>query len=247
VTDFYLYFRGAPYLIVEFVGLPGAGKSTLRAAVLDELARRDIPHVMRDYQVPPLRMSLAIGKQMLVEPRFTVLSIAAILRAQVPLPRPALQLIISWLNRTSQTRIFRSDQVIGITDGGVFQVLSKLYYFANARRDRTLAGLASRMPLPNLLVVLTVDPLEIRRRVELRGPSYSGGNGSIGRAAFKTPASFDHALRSYTAVLELAVGLQRRSTGFSILELENHSHDDLRSGVQRIMEAIVTHHVARST
>ncbi|MCK6575587.1 ATP-binding protein [Myxococcota bacterium] len=163
---------GGPPFVVELVGLPGAGKSTLVAALLSELAAggariTGAPRV--GAASTRLRRGRALLNALSCEPGAALGALAA-----GGLDRAALGRVTHFLGRLTQARtLARGPWDLVLLDEGPLQALFTL----SALQPATIAGpsvhvarrVAAALPVGRtVLLLVDVDPAEAARRLSQR-------------------------------------------------------------------------------
>ena len=225
-------------VIVEFVGLPGVGKSTLSHRAASDFkaeGSRVTEPIRRIDDRSNLHRVLSKGRfateHTLLRPR-TAFSLARILsateqRSTADYVRVGFNLqyvagVI--LNARSTTGVTLLDQgpYQGVWSAGLRSTTDWESLFD--RFDRFLSRTS-----PDLLVLVEADRETITERLRSR---------KDGDTRFdSTPATFDHGLNGYEA---LKNRLDRSNTGPKTIVVENETRDDLQTSVNRITDAIST-------
>ncbi|HEX5510968.1 MAG TPA: hypothetical protein VFX41_04590 [Actinomycetales bacterium] len=160
-------------MIVEFAGLPGAGKTTLREQLRRELVARDVPvlaaHLLGTTAAAPagpLRRAAARGAGLLAQPRVTAWGVAVLAdRGRSWRERLfALRLLAVTLDNHRWLR--RQDpQSLVLVDEGFAQ--RAMLLLAGTGREVDLARAqryARAVPVPRVVVHVRLDPSESVRR-----------------------------------------------------------------------------------
>jgi len=183
-------------LIVEFVGLPGAGKSYLAARVADSLAERGM-NVWRYEDCPgPRPLS---GQWFKARLTTLVLAIAQprctwrLWQAARRTTRPLHFMIMWWAFEVMRRRGELRHDVL-IFDQAISQLIWSIGYEADASRIEPLAALA---PRPDLLVRVRASLATIERRLGNR----DGHESKMERDMPSDPSALDRAETATTAIM----------------------------------------------
>ncbi|MFH0946843.1 MAG: hypothetical protein V2A76_16745 [Planctomycetota bacterium] len=224
--------------VIEFLGLPAAGKTTLALAVADILraegVRVFLPAV---HEVHPSggvrnkasRLAFLCGR-FLRHPAALWRAFAAIRRTRQETHadlRTVLEnlVTVAWLAERA-----RAEGGVHLFDQGVFQAvwsvgLNAAYF--DAKRHLT------RLPRPDLLVLVTVEPQSGLSRLAARAEDGS----RLGQVIHGQPHLYVHASNVLDAVREAADGLARERK-IRIMSLDGTSPDHLEANAKAVAEAI---------
>ena len=163
-------------IIVEFMGLPGAGKSLLVAGLAAELGALGVDARTRSYgsgrrggrlrRAGAKMGSVVFG--LLVAPRSTVRCLVAIVRSGQQNPFDVVRLWVNWAALAAAIRRARSLGTLTILDQGVFQLLWSVCLSGRPGCLIKVAGPVLHPLLPDLLVVVDSSPATAMHRAALR-------------------------------------------------------------------------------
>lgn len=178
-------------LVIEFLGLPASGKSTLSHAAADALRRHGMPvaeptyvadHVMtggRRY----LHKLGRVSNEVLCRPRGAASALSLVARSGQRHPVGTLRRTANWLFAASLLRR-PADAPVQLVDEGVCQALWSIAYESAARdRAELLVAIMQSAPLPDAVVIVEVDPGGARRRLARRKDGRSRMDGAAGQTA----------------------------------------------------------------
>lgn len=228
--------------VVEFIGLPGVGKTTLALEVL--------AHLTSAHLTPALPVTLAYtlirGKPWFVRRFYSTRSILGLARTQ---PRYALhtgqvirasgqrsfydtlKVTNNWLSVSAATVQAQGAPGIWLFDQGMFQALWSVGYSAGAKdRSGCLQTLSAQMPKPDLLVLLRAELLAVLRRLQTRG-------GKASRLDTGVEANAEARLFEAEALLDQLAGLSR-TAAVRVLELDATCDDALGSNARHVADTI---------
>ena len=170
-------------LIVEFIGLPGAGKSTVARRVAGLLRDLEIPvrETLREFADERRGVALArkltvVSKGILSRPWFAYRSARAVGRTRQQSAKDALKVLHNWILIVSLIGARARSRGVHLFDQGIFQALWSIGYSAgDARFGDVWTNLRPMTPKPDLVVIVECDPpMIVKRRIATR----SEGGGS---------------------------------------------------------------------
>jgi hypothetical protein len=227
--------------LVEFLGLPGAGKSRLCEEIGQALRRSAQPVTLhlRHASGGLARLATAGGLAAfaLRHPRTVRCSLRGI-RAAAPADRAWLTR--TWLKRSALATRLQRAPGIHLIDAGVVQAL---WSFASRISDRPLEAaldaLVERAPLPDVLIQLDVDPPQLRQRLDCRPRQLS----RLERQRSGNPGLLDHGQTLVGLVADhLAASDPLRPRR---MVLRNNDESDLLRNVDHVV-ALLTEPLAAS-
>lgn len=199
-------------VIAEFVGLPGAGKSTIAHGVARELRCRGVPVSEPtydvDHRVPrgvrarrKLRQALrGAGRDAACGSR----ELRALIASGQPTARDLLSVAVNWFYVTEVVRRCAAGAGVHLLDQGVLQALWSIAYRAR-HRDRLLRDgshvLGAAIPERLTVVVVEGHRATIARRLDVR----AGCASRMERLG--VPAACDGELERSAALLDLVVAV----------------------------------------
>lgn len=235
-------------LLVEFVGLPGSGKTTLARRVASTLQAYRIPVRLVDPEneirhgpstglhrwINEVRLMKPTATAILNEPDFTLRLTKAIFRSNQPTIRDSLKVLNNWLR--VKTAMIRSCSAPGVLlfDQGLFQAWWAVEFRARNRSETTSYVLRTSQILPDILIVLRTSPGTIQRRLQARPGEIS----RLERQMKTDPSAISKAVSAFEVV---CAGLNGRSRGpgaLRILELDATGDDSLDSNTQQLVTEI---------
>ena len=167
-------------LVVEFLGLPAVGKSTVSRRTADYLAQWGLPVIEpvrmlsdRSGLGPRLRgyrgKSLLIAREMLAHPAHSFRSILAIGATGQPSLSVLLMIIANWLMQCSLLRSCRRTRAVHLFDEGIFQGLWSIGYEGRPGAvHRVGASLHAALRMPDVVAVVEADLGTVSQRLERR-------------------------------------------------------------------------------
>jgi broad-specificity NMP kinase len=220
-------------LVVEFLGLPGVGKTTLAlevAKLLPDLpVRSAYGHLSgRNWVARRLSNARDIARLALEHPRYVAQTVRVIRASGQRTPYDGLKVTNNWLNVSALTLASRRAPGITLFDQGTFQALWSVGYSAEEEaRPACLTRLGALMPKPNLLVLVAADLTTVQRRLRARG-------GRESRLATRAEAT---QLREVAALLDTVV-VAARVEKVALLEVDGDADDALAANARAVADAV---------
>lgn len=222
---------------VEFLGLPGSGKSTVSHAVADVLRRRglvvDEPTWSVDHELSSRRRYFhkicCVGRELVSRPGGAARTLAIVARSRQRRPAETLRAWRNWLFVSASTRRTTSPVAMQLLDQGLFQALWSVCFQARAAHLAELLGpLVDAVRCPDLVVELEVSSAELERRLSMRrdGMSRLDGPG-------RPPESWERAERAMAEVhtlLEMAADSGRTR----VLRIGNDDPGGVSAATRRV-------------
>jgi hypothetical protein len=175
-------------VLVEFLGLPGAGKSTVARRVRKSLEQRGIP--VNDSACALLNREDRIGRSLVKlayvvngfvnYPRYTVLSANSVLRTEQRSVADLAKTLFNWLFVSSLVRDYGNRAGVCLLDEGIFQALWSIGF--SAKKDSTarmLEVLLGLIPFPTAVVAIESSLTVIERRLSTRRNHWSRLEGCL--------------------------------------------------------------------
>ena len=233
--------------IVEFIGLPGVGKSTVAAGVVDGLSRKGIPVCQpnKNAGLPPQGGtgvtlnkvgSLALSaRAALVRPLYTLRSMRAILATGQRSRNDLRTLLQYWLNISQRMRQSRGVGGVHLFDQGIVQALWSIG-FSSAEMDVNglTRALKRSMPVPDLLVIVKASLPTVERRL-LSRPQLSS---RLAARLTDEPLLMERAATLMQAVEATVHELARQGSGMRVLVLDNELDDACEENTMRVVRAV---------
>ena len=163
-------------MLVEFAGLPGAGKSTLARGVTRILRQAGIPveealggFAAKSRGVALLRKAAYVGREGLRRPRHAYRSALAICATEQRSVADAVRVFHNWLLVSSLMEERANAAGIRLFDQGVFQAVWSIGYSARAGAlAQVVERLRPLLPRPDLVVLVEASTLTVKRRLTAR-------------------------------------------------------------------------------
>ena len=179
-------------LAVEFLGLPGVGKSAVCGKTAEYLSRRGFavrePVLAvsdRSAMGPRLRgyvgKSLLIARELLAHPLHSLHSIRVIGAIRQPSLPVWVMVVTNWLMQCSLLRTCRTIPAASLFEEGIFQALWSIGLEADPGTVRELgATLSDALAMPDVVVVVEADLEAVIQRLQKR----DGNESRADRQAF---------------------------------------------------------------
>jgi len=212
------------HLLVEFVGLPGAGKSTLASAVALRLTRRGVAvrnvgslYPDTSWRVRARKMARGL-RETLSRPHNAFRSGRAVLASGQRSLVDAAKALHNWLFVSSLVEENGGEHVV-LLDEGIFQALWSIGY---SGRDGALAALLHDLyplfPPPDLVVIVDVGPATAAARLARR----PFGGSRLERASADDPHAFVRAVQVWQELRRFVEGLSPDSHGVGVATVDNN-------------------------
>lgn len=232
---------------VEFVGLPGVGKTSLSRRVSEILKEKGLPVREPTYTLghglgrPPrsfmnsARKSLHVVREIVTHPGRSILSIGGLCGTRQRSLAILFKMTFNWLMVVSVLRGAKEVRAVHLFDQGVFQALWSIGLDAQAGAITKLGRVAlKRVPLPDVVAVLEAGLPTIAQRLSSRG-------GHESRADAWRPEDAAVFTRS-SALLEEVKTCVRESVrcrdGLRVLPIHNDRNSDLDANARRLATEI---------
>ena len=233
-------------LTVEFVGLPGVGKSRIAGRLFSRLDARGIHVAQPSYDLAhgisrPRRVllkSLAVAGQLLRDPGSLWRAFGTVRSTGQPLSAfGQFKLAFNWVLAVSLARRARTRGGVSLFDEGLFQGLWSLGLEGDLAIVEELVGrLPELASLPDCLVISRASLSTVEERVRKRADNDSRMDARL--------EDEPELLAKGTAALERIVAraeLELVPRGLSVLEVINETDADLERGVGMLAERIEAH------
>jgi thymidylate kinase len=163
---------------VEFLGLPGAGKSGVSRRVAELIQSQGIPVSETNYALTHrtgvlarrLRKSGYVTREVLLHPGYSARSARAIAATRQQSASDYSGALWNWLFVSNLLRGNGRGPRIHLLDEGIFQALWSIGFGASADNlEAATAGIAALSPTPDVVVVVHASPTTVERRLRNRG------------------------------------------------------------------------------
>jgi hypothetical protein len=211
-------------MIIEFTGLPGSGKTFLRAAVAERLAEFGRPVVTAHVMRPAATRASGVGMRLLsagCNPAVTTTVLRAALTDRRPLGERAFALRLTAVTLDNYQWL-RDRSVTALMDEGFIQ---RGFLLFSGKPNSTASALAQhyalRIPMPDVVVHLRLDPAQAVTRTAGRSRSLPP------RYARLTGDTLLDALRAGSVIIDQLLGVvTRRAGGPVVIDLDVSTVDD---------------------
>ena len=221
-------------LAVEFLGLPGVGKSAVSSKTAAHLSRRGF--VVRELVLalsdrsamgPRLRgyagKSLLIARELLTHPRDSFRAIRAICSTGQPSLSVLLMVVANWLMQGSLLRSSRSIPAVDLFEEGIFQALWSVGLQGRPGAVRYIgATLIHVLSMPDVVVVVEADLEAVVNRLQKR----HGGESRVDRWGRDDRQAFAHASSIMHEVLEALRRVDDHGGRSRVIRVDNRSDAD---------------------
>lgn len=234
------------FFLVEFAGLPGAGKSTISRRVAELLRQRGI-RVEEVHEILPSQSraflhakKLAyVMKEVLGRPRSCYLAVRAIFATRQRSIVDMVMVLYNWLftsalmNETDGTggvRLFD----LGLLDEGMFQALWSIGYSARAEAlPSSLTAFPRLMPRPDLVVLVEASLPTVKRRLAAR----SDGRSRLDRVKVSDHRVFLRAAEVWARVKDKIARVSSQYGSIRVVLVDN----DQDTGVEETAAKLATY------
>lgn len=159
---------------VEFLGLPGVGKSSVSRRVAEILSQRGLPVTQPTYSLDHgpspftrgLIKSWYVAAETLFHPGYAVVSARSLHATGQVSTRVLFKMVFNWLLVSALMRRRQDEGAIHLFDQGIFQALWSIGLGAkNGAIDHVGRDLAGRFPAPTVVAVIEADVATIASRL----------------------------------------------------------------------------------
>lgn len=161
---------------VEFLGLPGAGKSILSYRVAKILTQKGIMVEQISYELShqnsrPKRATIKLNyviKELFLHPVYAFLSISTIIKTRQKSIIDLCKVIFNWLFVSSLIRNTGQFNGIRVFDEGIFQALCSIAFSSKSGEVELMTTLLPLIPFPRVVVVVEASIVSIKLRLAER-------------------------------------------------------------------------------
>jgi hypothetical protein len=217
--------------VIEFIGLAGAGKSTLSHRVAAILQRRGwrveqptyaVDHEMRAWERRLWKVRLVTAEAIL-HPASAVRSARAILATRQASAADFIRLTINWLFMCSLLRNTDGRPGVHIFDEGLLNALWSIGFSAGSAGTGAILGeLARQRSTPVVVALVEADIAAVRERLELR----KNGQSRLELAGLAADA-WDRARRALEQVKATLQVLASEGADIEVVTVRNRRGEDL--------------------
>ena len=231
---------------IEFIGLPGVGKSTLSHRVATILQRKgwrvaqpsySADHEMRAWERHLLKGWL-VSTEALLHPIRTARSVRAIRATRQSDASDFIRVTVNWLFMSSLLRRAEHQEGVHIFDEGLLNALWSISFSAgSAPRAAMLETLARQRSTPVVVAVMEADIPAIKERLAHR----ANGDSRLERTAL-TQDGWERGLRALQDVKATVQTLIDEGTEIRVVVVRNQREDDveaLATGLAATLETML--------
>ncbi len=228
---------------VEFLGLPGAGKSELSRRVAQILAARGIPVDQPSYVLAhglglaarAARKSTRVLREAALHPGRTSVSARAIAGSGQPSLFVFGKMLFNWLLVSDLVRTGRRTAGVHLYDQGVFQALWSIGFGGDAGSIDGLAGeLWGQIPLPDVVTVLEASIPTVEQRLRAC-PEFDSRIDSL---VLVNPEILLRCLEMLEKTKRVLEEIASRHNQLRSLVIKNETRDDMEREAQRLASMI---------
>jgi thymidylate kinase len=229
-------------LSVEFLGLPGAGKSGVSRRVAEILANDGHPVVDTNYALTHrsgvlarrLRKFAGIAREIVLHPAYSARSTWAITATKQRTLSDLLGAVSNWLFVSSLLR--EGGRALHLLDEGIFQALWSVGFGA-ASDDWTsvVRAAGSGFPVPDVVVIVNVSAATAERRLRARGLKQSRVEGLLET----DPGVLETSRRLLDQVRAVLFQMAKSGKHLHIQEVANERDDDLEPNARSLAGVLI--------
>lgn len=226
-------------LSVEFLGLPGVGKSAVSHRVAEILAAHRVPVDQPSYRLAhgsawPVRFSRKLAhvlREVTLHPASAVRATRVIIASGQPSMTLTVKMLFNWLLISDLIRQGRRTRGVHLYDQGVFQGLWSIGLDGHEGSiDDTARRLAARLPRPDLVTLVEASLQSVQKRLDQR-PGLESRMDSLHRERPHILARAATLLKATQAT----IGELRDPSGRPrFVAIENETPDDLEREAERL-------------
>lgn len=237
--------NGRARIRVEFLGLPGSGKSTLSHAVAGRLRRHGVRVAEPTWEIDHLlsarrryaSKARGVAMEVLRGPKAAGRTLGAAVRSRQHRPSDTLRVTWNWLFIRSLAHRAPTGAAVELFDEGLFQALWTVCFAAEASDvSGVLDALVGAAAPPDLVVLLEVGSAEVRRRLASRSDGMSRMDGT----APDDPDAWWRACRALTESRRVLDALAAASGRPMLLRVSNEHPDELPLLAERLAALLLS-------
>jgi thymidylate kinase len=229
-------------ILVEFLGLPGAGKSAVSRRLAQALLARsltvDEPSRVLSHGIGPARRMLRKVLRVSIEVLGRPLAAAATARVVACSGQPstvgAAHLWFNWLLVTSLARHARRSIGVHLLDEGPAQGAWSVALEGDAASARALLERLPTEARPDLLVVVDARPVVVAGRIRAR----TGSDSRLDQRLESEPDLLDRGIAALIGVRALLESLPERGGTTRVIVLDNDQASDLERGARELADRV---------
>jgi len=217
-------------VFVEFLGLSGAGKSTVSHRVAERLRDRGFPVSEPTLSLALMRgrgavKALYVAREILFHPRDSLLTLKAVRSTRQRFP-VLVRMGFNWLMLSSLKRTLRPS--LHLFDQGAFQALWSIGLEGRRGAVRHVGRrLVASVPAPHVVVVVEAETSVVEHRLKLR-------NGHESRADLWDSAALRQSLRTMEEVKAILHKTSAQPGGPRVVLVTNERDDDAEIVADRL-------------
>ena len=219
---------------VEFLGLPGAGKTVVSSRTAEYLSQRGLAVTEpvralsdRSGMGSSLRSycgkSVLVARELLAHPVHSFRSVRAICATGQPSFSVLLKVAANWLMQCSLLRSCSTSPAVHLFDEGIFQALWSIGLEGRPGAVRHVGGtLIAALSMPDVVAVVEADLGAVAHRLETR----NGRESRADRWRREDGRAVTHASALMLEVIEALMKVSERRARSRIIYVENGSRGD---------------------
>lgn len=224
--------------VIEFIGLPGVGKSTLSHRIAEILQQRgwrveqptySVDHEMRAWERLLLKLRL-VSAEAIFHPACTVRSVKAILATRQASAADFIGVTVNWLFMSSLLRKSDGRTEVHIFDEGLLNALWSIGFSAGSAGTAGILGeLARQVSTPVVVALVEADIAAVRERLDLR----KNGRSRLERTG-RTDDAWERARRALQQVKATLQMLTDEGADMQVVAVRNRGSEDLDALANRL-------------
>ena len=231
-------------LSVEFVGLPGVGKSGVSRRLAEILKGQGFPVLETAYELTHLsgvaarrlRKSAHIARELARHPRYSGRSARAIGATKQSSSKDLLGAIANWLFVSNLLRHDGRAPEIHLLDEGIFQALWSVGFSAALDDLSSVArDIGSDFPVPDVVVIVNASHATVMQRLRARGVRQSRLEDRLGTDRGILERS-DKLMRDVEKILG---GIAKTRRNVHIHEMANDRENDLEPNARALAGVLI--------